>query len=79
LPVNHFSDLVATYSESPDKDNNGEIGLLKREEIIRMFGVAPDDADAIFSLSARRHLFHRFQRFRVPPVSGDGAATGDSL
>jgi DNA-directed RNA polymerase subunit beta' len=46
-----FSDLVATYSESPDKDNNGEIGLLKREEIIRMFDVAPDDADAIFSLS----------------------------
>jgi DNA-directed RNA polymerase subunit beta' len=31
LPVNHFSDLVATYSESPDKDNNGEIGLLKKK------------------------------------------------
>jgi DNA-directed RNA polymerase subunit beta' len=74
-----FSDLVATYSESPDKDNNGEIGLLKREEIIRMFGVAPDDADACFSLSVERHLFHHFHRFRVPPVSGDGAATGDSL
>jgi parvulin-like peptidyl-prolyl isomerase len=25
-----FSDLVATYSESPDKDNNGEIGLLEK-------------------------------------------------
>jgi DNA-directed RNA polymerase subunit beta' len=46
-----FSDLVATYSESPDKDNNGEIGLSqKQEEIIRIFGAEPDDADAHVSI-----------------------------
>jgi DNA-directed RNA polymerase subunit beta' len=43
-----FSDLVATYSESPDKENGGDIGLLKKEEFVRVFGAAPDDAEALF-------------------------------
>ena len=50
LAGEEFVDLVATYSESPDKENNGELGLLKKEEFIRVIGAAPDDADALFLL-----------------------------
>jgi DNA-directed RNA polymerase subunit beta' len=45
-----FFDLVATYSESPDKENNGELGLLKKEELERVFGAAPGDVEALFDL-----------------------------
>jgi DNA-directed RNA polymerase subunit beta' len=47
-----FADLVAVHSESPDKENNGEIGLLKKEDLIRIFNADPDDVDDLFRLSA---------------------------
>jgi DNA-directed RNA polymerase subunit beta' len=50
LAGEEFVDLVATYSESLDKENNGELGLLKKEEFIRVIGAGPDDADALFLL-----------------------------
>jgi len=46
-----FSGLVAQYSESPDKENGGEIGLLKKEEFARVFGADASDAEALFQLS----------------------------
>jgi DNA-directed RNA polymerase subunit beta' len=73
-----FFDLVATYSESPDKANNGEIGFLKQDELVRIFGVAPDDAAALFRLPANgissimttdsgSHLFQVVaQRIEIP-------------
>jgi DNA-directed RNA polymerase subunit beta' len=46
-----FADLVATYSESPDKENDGEIGLLKKEEFARIFEADSKDAELLFHLS----------------------------
>ena len=46
-----FSGLVAQYSESRDKENGGEIGLLKKEEFVRVFGAHADDVEALFQLS----------------------------
>ncbi len=45
-----FRTLAATHSESPDRDNDGEIGLLEKEEFARIFEVTEDDADTIFRL-----------------------------
>ncbi len=68
-----FQELVATYSESPDKENNGELGLLKKEEFVRFFAADPDTADDLFRLSENdisaviatdsgRHLFQLMER-----------------
>ena len=68
-----FSDLVGTYSESPDKENNGEIGLLKNEEFVRVFEAGQHEADdlfrllendisAVISTDSGRHLFQVMAR-----------------
>ncbi|MDL2269807.1 DNA-directed RNA polymerase subunit beta' [Desulfosarcina sp. OttesenSCG-928-G17] len=69
-----FSDLVALYSESPDKENDGEIGLLlKKADMTRIFNMTPKDASGIFALSegevssvittrTGRHLFQIIER-----------------
>ncbi|BBO92572.1 DNA-directed RNA polymerase subunit beta' [Desulfosarcina ovata] len=46
-----FEGLVETYSESPDKKSNGEIGLLRREDMIRIFEAESGDVAALFRLS----------------------------
>ena len=46
-----FTELVDTYSESLDKENDGEIGLLTKEEFIRLFESSEDVAAKLFSLS----------------------------
>jgi len=45
-----FVDLVAGYSIDPDKQNNGNLGLLGKEEFKRIFNVEDAKADTIFSL-----------------------------
>ena len=46
-----LSDMVEKYSESPDKDNSGLIGLLRKEEFTRIFNTGENDTDSVFALS----------------------------
>ncbi len=46
-----FTELVVSHSQSPDKDNDGEIGLLTKEEFIRLFDASEDQTTRLFSLS----------------------------
>jgi DNA-directed RNA polymerase subunit beta' len=68
-----FSELVAQYSESRDKENGGEIGLLKKEEFVRIFETDAENAEALFQLSendisavvatgSEYHLFQLMER-----------------
>jgi DNA-directed RNA polymerase subunit beta' len=45
-----FGELVAAYSESPNKDNSGEIGLLKKEDLVRVFHADEEQVASLFSL-----------------------------
>jgi len=45
-----FLDLVEEYSQSPDKENEGFIGVLKEDEFARVFKIDETDADEVFSL-----------------------------
>jgi len=45
-----FLDLVEEYSQSPDKENEGFIGVLKKDEFARVFKIDETDADEVFSL-----------------------------
>ncbi|MFC1830198.1 DNA-directed RNA polymerase subunit beta', partial [Thermodesulfobacteriota bacterium] len=45
-----FTDMVQKYSQSPEKEQDGMIGLLRKDEFKRIFNVTEDDADAVYSL-----------------------------
>ena len=40
------------YSESPDKEVDGNIGRLKKEEVKNIFKIETEDADEVFNLKA---------------------------
>ncbi len=46
-----FVEMVHAHSESADKQFDGVIGLLRREEFHRIFRVAESEAEAVFSLN----------------------------
>ena len=43
-----FADLVEAYSQSLDKANDGVLGLVRRDEFIRIFNVEQADVDKLF-------------------------------
>ena len=45
-----FIEMVKTRSESPDRDSDGVIGLLRKEEFQRIFRVEDSQAEAVFVL-----------------------------
>jgi DNA-directed RNA polymerase subunit beta' len=47
-----FTTLVQEYSESPDKEVDGKIGRLKKEEVKNIFKIETEDADEVFNLKA---------------------------
>ncbi|MCG6912048.1 MAG: DNA-directed RNA polymerase subunit beta' [Deltaproteobacteria bacterium] len=47
-----FTTLVKEYSESPDRELDGRIGRLKKEEVKNIFKIEAKDADEIFELKA---------------------------
>lgn len=47
-----FSEIVQKYSKSADKLNNGNIGLLKKDELIAALDISTEDADLLFELEA---------------------------
>jgi DNA-directed RNA polymerase subunit beta' len=46
-----FTDLVATYSQSADKDQQGLLGLLRRDELQRAFDLDDETSAEVFSLN----------------------------
>ncbi len=64
-----FQALVAEYSESPDKANEGIIGLLRQEELQRIYRLSDKDCKAVYSLKpgefsdviATDDAFHLFE------------------
>jgi DNA-directed RNA polymerase subunit beta' len=45
-----FEELVGLHSESRDKQNQGIVGRLSREELQRVFSLSREDAESVFSL-----------------------------
>jgi DNA-directed RNA polymerase subunit beta' len=45
-----FTEMVREYSESPDKDNDGNIGILRKDELQRVFNIQPEFSDTLFTL-----------------------------
>lgn len=75
-----FTEMVAAHSQSPDKDNDGHIGLLRKEEFVYSFKIDEDDADNVFFLDpgsiseviALNGNYHLFQVIdKKPPIPFD--------
>ncbi|MEN8244206.1 MAG: DNA-directed RNA polymerase subunit beta' [Thermodesulfobacteriota bacterium] len=47
-----FTTLVQAFSESPDRELDGKIGRLKKEEVKDIFKIEAEDADEVFNLKA---------------------------
>jgi len=47
-----FTTLVQAFSESPDRELDGKIGRLKKEEVKTIFKIETEDAEEVFSLKA---------------------------
>ena len=70
-----FSDLMAAHSKNPDPDDNGEIGPLGREALIRTVNLSPDEVDGLFRLPengispviSNDSGFHLFQLIKRRP------------
>ncbi|GAF81786.1 unnamed protein product, partial [marine sediment metagenome] len=45
-----FSEMVAQYSKGPDRDNQGLVGLFRKDEFKRMFSVSDEDTGKVFAL-----------------------------
>jgi DNA-directed RNA polymerase subunit beta' len=45
-----FTEMLAKHSSNPDKENEGMIGLLTKEEFIKVFQIDEEDADKVFFL-----------------------------
>ena len=46
-----FLELVRTYSQSPDKDQDGLLGLLRRDELKRVYNFNNDTVETVYNLS----------------------------
>jgi len=44
-----FTDMVKKYSESQNKENEGILGILRKDEFKRLFRIGDEDVDMIFS------------------------------
>ncbi|MGA8180007.1 MAG: peptidylprolyl isomerase, partial [Desulfobacterales bacterium] len=45
-----FVEMVAQYSKGLDRENQGLIGLFRKDEFRRVFSVSDDDTDSVFAL-----------------------------
>src|SRR5690606_5682291 len=45
-----FTDMVKQYSKSPDREDKGGIGLLRKDEFQRIFPVNEEVVEAVFAL-----------------------------
>lgn len=47
-----FADMVKKYSQTLGKDNDGILGLLRKDEFMRVFNATDNDTDEVFALEA---------------------------
>ena len=45
-----FTDMVAQYSQGLDRDNQGLVGLFRKDEFRRIFSTSDEDTDNVFAL-----------------------------
>ena len=45
-----FTEQVAAHSQSPDKQNSGNIGLMRKDEFVNIFNIDEDTADKVYYL-----------------------------
>jgi len=48
-----FTEMVAQYSKGPERDNQGLVGLFRKDEFKRMFSVSDEDAKKVFALEEK--------------------------
>ena len=75
-----FLKLVAAHSQSPDKENDGHVGLLKKDEFVNIFKIDEDIADNVYfldvgevsdviSINGEHHMFQVLAK--KTPISFD--------
>ena len=88
-----IAEMVAAHSEGLNKDNDGRVGLLKKEEFVEIFDIDENTADKVYFLDAGQtsevisvgeshHLFHVLAKkapipFEVINKMMDKKALGD--
>ncbi len=45
-----FTEMVAQYSKGPERDNQGLVGLFRKDEFKRMFSISDEDTEKVFAL-----------------------------
>ncbi len=75
-----FTEMVSTHSQSPDKVNDGNIGLVRKDEFVNTFNIDEDTADKVYYLNigdvsnvltadGKHHIFKVLKR--QPPIPFD--------
>jgi DNA-directed RNA polymerase subunit beta' len=48
--VGDFVEMAAQYSEGPERENKGLVGLFRKDEFKRVFSVSDEDTESVFAL-----------------------------
>jgi DNA-directed RNA polymerase subunit beta' len=70
-----FTEMVAQYSKGPERDNQGLVGLFRKDEFKRMFSVSDEDTEKVFALEEEgisgvifeEQAYHIFQVIKKRP------------
>jgi DNA-directed RNA polymerase subunit beta' len=70
-----FTEMVAQHSKGPDRDNQGLVGLFRKDEFNRMFSVSDKDTEKVFGLEEQGisgvifadQAYHIFQVIKKRP------------
>ncbi|RZB36449.1 MAG: DNA-directed RNA polymerase subunit beta' [Desulfobacteraceae bacterium Eth-SRB2] len=70
-----FTEMVAQYSKGPERDNQGLVGLFRKDEFKRMFSVSDEDAKKVFAQEEKEisgvifadQAYHIFQVIKKRP------------
>ena len=70
-----FTEMVAQHSKGPDRDNQGLVGLFRKDEFNRMFSVSDKDTEKVFGLEEQGisgvifadQAYHIFQAIKKRP------------
>ena len=74
-----FTELVAAHSQSPDKQNDGHIGLIRKDEFVNIFNIDEDTADKVYYSEGRRGQRCALRRRKTPSFPSASAAGADPL
>ena len=70
-----FTEMVAQYSKGPERDNQGLVGMFRKDEFKRMFSVSDEDAEKVFAQEEKEisgvifadQAYHIFQVIKKRP------------